>query len=107
LSNQAPAPLIPGFDAFVLSRFSPVSWALPATQRFKASEPQAKQVIYEIALMQSEILKKTGDAYARILEGELTEIGLAPEDRTIYVAQLRGGGKEWKEWLVNFFQRAG
>ncbi len=55
IATQSP---LPGFDSYVLERFSPLAWSIPASPGFNAKDAQAKQVLHEAANLQVEIIKK-------------------------------------------------
>jgi exportin-T len=99
------SPSIPGFDTFIISRFSPLSWAIPSSPGFKAKDPNARQLIYEIASMQQEILKKTGQTYLLALSQELQSMGVGELDVAAYVTKLRGDTKGFREFLSTFLTR--
>jgi exportin-T len=99
-------PTLPGFDNFAISRFSPLTWAVPAAQGFNAKDPQARQVLAEAASLQMEILRKTGNAYVDALRTELGAMGVGNGDVEGYVATLvRGGEKEFKSFFMTFVGR--
>jgi exportin-T len=100
------SPSIPGFDTFIISRFSPLSWAIPSSPGFKAKDPNARQLIYEIASMQQEILKKTGQTYVLALSQELQSMGVGELDVAAYATKLRGDTKGFREFLTTFLTRA-
>ena len=104
-ASARPQPALPGFDSFAVSRFSPLSWAIPASPGFRVRDPAARNVIYEIATMQQEILRKTGNAYVEALRMELRGMGAAEGDIDAYVSKLGGDPKQFKEFLVTFLGR--
>jgi exportin-T len=104
-TDVAGSPMIPGFDTFIISRFSPLSWAIPSTPGFKAKDPNARQLIYEIAGMQQEILKKTGQAYLAALSLELQSMGAGEQDIEGYMLKLRGENKGFRDFLSTFLGR--
>jgi exportin-T len=104
-TNIPPQPVLPGFDQFVITRFSPLSWSIPVTPGFKIHDPVSRQLVADIAQMQQEILKKTGTVYLVALEQELRAMGAGDGDVAIYVEKLRGNGKGFKDFLVNFLGR--
>jgi exportin-T len=57
-ATQAP---LPGFENYVVERFSPLAWSVPASSGFNSKDAQAKQVLYETANLQTEIIKKVGE----------------------------------------------
>jgi exportin-T len=104
-TNLSPVPVIPGFDAFIISRFSPLSWVIPSSQTFKARDPSGRTLLAEIALMQQEILRKTGQSYVDALNYELQNMGVSDEDRQMYSMKLRGDAKGFKDFLIAFLGR--
>ena len=103
--NIPAQPVLPGFDQFAISRFSPLSWAIPATPGFKVQDPISRQLVQDIAQLQQEILKKTGSAYLMALEQELRTMGAGDQDAALYLQKLRGDGKTFKDFLVSFLGR--
>jgi exportin-T len=105
----AASPTLPGFDDFMRSRFSPLSWALPSSGSFNAKDPQARQVLGEIAQLQQNILAKTGDAYlAWLREVELKNMGADPEVIEAYLGALVGMDvKGFRGFLGGFVGRGG
>jgi exportin-T len=105
--GPASAPAIPGFDAFAISRLSPLSWAIPAADSFRAGDPGGRQLVHEIAGLQQEIYRKTGEVYVEALRRELGGMGLGLADVEVYVQKLRGDPKGFREFLAKFLGRAG
>ena len=104
-ASARPQPALPGFDSFAISRFSPLSWAIPASPGFRVRDPSARNVIYEIAALQQEILKKTGNMYVEALRMELRGMGAAEGNIATYVSKLKGDSKQFREFLVTFLGR--
>jgi exportin-T len=104
-TNEPPQPILPGFDRFVISRFSPLSWAIPATPGFKVQDPVSRQLVTDIAGLQQEIFKKTGPLYLPALEQELLSMGAGDQDVALYVEKLRGDAKGFKDFLAGFLGR--
>jgi exportin-T len=68
---------LPGFGGFMITRFSPLCWALPTTPSFNSKDAQAKQVLAEAGGLQRTIYSKTGMEYAEYLRGqELPGMGM-------------------------------
>lgn len=68
---------LPGFGGFMISRFSPLCWALPANPSFNSKDAQAKQVLAEAGGLQRTIFSKTGMEYADYLRNqELPGMGM-------------------------------
>lgn len=98
---------IPGFENYVMERFSPLVWSVPASQGFNSKDAQAKQVLYETANLQSEIVKKVGEPYVERLKTELTGMGVGEDMANRYLGTLAGafeGVKKEKEWRSFFAQ---
>lgn len=71
------APALPGFSHFMMTRFSPLCWALPTTQSFNPKDAQAKQVLSEAAGLQRTIYSKAGSEYIEWLrDRELPGLGM-------------------------------
>lgn len=67
----SPAPLIPGFDGFVIERFHPVCWEVLQDPTFKPSDAQTRQVMNEIVQLEQTIYLKTGDVFISHLQSTL------------------------------------
>lgn len=104
-ANIPAQPVLPRFDQFVINRFSPLSWAIPATPGFKVQDPISRQLVTDIAQLQQEILKKTGSQYLVALEQELRTMGAGDQDAALYLEELRGDAKGFKDFLVSFLGR--
>lgn len=63
----APQPTLPGFDRFMIERFSPLCWELPSSRNFDLKDAQAKYALGEAALMKKAIYTKTGQQYLDFL----------------------------------------
>ncbi|KIW00163.1 uncharacterized protein PV09_08338 [Verruconis gallopava] len=100
-----PQPVLPGFDQFIITRFSPLSWSIPATPGFKVQDPVSRQLVAEIAQLQQEILKKTGALYLASIEQELRGMGAADADVNLYLEKLRADPKSFKDFLIGFLGR--
>jgi exportin-T len=105
VAELVPAPVIPGFDVFAVTRFAPLSWAIPATPGFKCSDAYGRMLVQEIAGLQQEILKKCGRMYVERLRVELAAMGAGQTDVSIYVGKLSGDRKGFQEFLVGFLGR--
>ncbi|KAF2643417.1 Exportin-T [Massarina eburnea CBS 473.64] len=98
---------VPGFDNYVVERFSPLIWTIPAAPGFNSKDAQAKQVLYETASLQAEIVKKIGEPYVERLKIDLSGMGVSDDVVNQYLQTLAGafeGDKKEKEWR-NFFAR--
>ncbi|KAJ4286129.1 pre-tRNA nuclear export protein [Kalmusia sp. IMI 367209] len=104
VTSQTP---IPGFENYVIERFSPLVWSIPASPGFNSKDAQAKQVLYEAANLQSEIVKKVGEPYVERLKTDLTGMGVNEDMVDRYLQTLGGafeGVKKEKEWRTFFAQ---
>jgi|TARA_R110002003_G_scaffold1184_11_gene22674 exportin-T len=102
VATQAP---LEGFDNYVVDRFSPLAWSVPASPGFNPKDAQARQVLYEAANLQTEIVKKVGEPYVERLKGDLSSNGVGGDGVDQYLRTLAGaleGSKKEKEWR-NFF----
>ncbi|KAL4787851.1 Exportin-T [Aspergillus varians] len=91
VSNGAPATQValPGFGQFMITRFSPLCWALPATPSFNSKDAQAKQVLSEAGGLQRVIYGKTGMEYIEYLrDRELPGMGMGVDLVEEYVGTL-------------------
>lgn len=71
---------LPGFGQFMITRMSPLCWALPATPSFNSKDAQAKQVLAEAGGLQRTIYGKTGMEYIEYLrDRELPSMGMGAE----------------------------
>lgn len=77
ITNITPQPTLPGFDRFMMTRFSPLCWALPTSLDFPSKDAQAKLVLGEAAGLQKAIYLKTGQEYVTWLRNvELRDMGM-------------------------------
>ncbi|KAI0598586.1 tRNA exportin [Biscogniauxia sp. FL1348] len=66
------APVIPGFDQFLIDRFHSVCWEVMRDPRFRPSiDAQTKQVLTEIAGLEQAIYLKTGEKFIQHLQTTL------------------------------------
>jgi exportin-T len=103
--TTSPSPLVPGFDTFAITRFSPLSWAIPATQGFRVHDPASRSLVFEMANLQQEILKKTGNIYLEALSTELKSMGVVDGEVKAYLEKLQGDRRHFQEWLTGFLGR--
>jgi Exportin-T len=88
--NTAPQPELPGFDRYMMERFSPLSWALPSSNGFNPKDAQARQVLLEVATLKKAIYLKTGRAYINWLSGgELRNTGMDEAAISRFIQALR------------------
>ena len=89
--TPTPQPTLPGLDRFMITRFSPLCWALPANPSFNAKDAQARQVLGEAANLQKTIYSKTGQEYLSWLkESELRNMGMNDAMISEYLSKLTG-----------------
>lgn len=70
-------PTLPGFDQFMMTRFSPLSWAIPSNPNFDSKDAQGRQVLGEAAGLQKAIYAKMGQEYlAWLRDIELRGMGM-------------------------------
>lgn len=105
---DATAPKIPGFDQYIMSRFSPLTWAIMTNPGFTPKDAQADRVLGEVAVLQQTILAKCGQAYVSWLrERELPGLGAQGGIVDEYLNALSSmGAKAFKQFLVNFLTQA-
>ena len=105
---QAPAPTVPGFDTFIIQRFSPLSWSILSSPTFNFKNAQARNVLGEAATLQWTILRKTGAQYeAYLRDTEMRNMGLQDAIMDEYIRHLQAKEvKEFKKFFVNFVQQA-
>lgn len=103
---------LPGFDNYVLERFSPLVWSIPASPGFNSKDAQAKQVLHETANLQTEIIKKVGEPYVARLRSDLSGMGVSGDVVDQYLRTLAGAfegtkkEKEWRSFFAQFVERA-
>jgi exportin-T len=108
VTTQAP---LPGFENYVLERFSPLAWSVPAAPGFNSKDAQTRQVLIEVASLQTEIVKKVGEPYVERLRSDLSGNGVSPDGVDQYLRTLAGAlegskkEKEWKSFFVQFIDR--
>lgn len=68
VANGAAPQKLDGFDGFMLTRLSPLCWALPANSNFDAKDAQGRIVLFEAASLQKAIYAKLGDEYKTYLQ---------------------------------------
>ena len=85
--DTAQAPL-PGFENYVVERFSPLVWSIPSAANFNAYDAQAVVVLYEIANLQREIIKKIGESYVERIKNDLSNAGAKEDVQNEYLRLL-------------------
>ena len=107
--NMASQAALPGFDQFMITRFSPLCWALPTSSTFNAKDAQARQTLSEAAAMQKTIYQKTGDTYLSYLkENELRNMGMDDSMISDYLNKLATLDlRNWKVYWSKFVSQGG
>lgn len=101
LSNGLSSAALEGFDRFMMSRFSPLCWAIPSNANFDSKDPQGRQILGEAATLQKVIYAKTGQEYLMWLKNvELSGMGMDPGTIDEYLMALRD--KDLKEFQRYF-----
>ncbi|KAL2014578.1 hypothetical protein VTN00DRAFT_2103 [Thermoascus crustaceus] len=100
-------PALPGFSQFMITRFSPLCWALPTTPTFNPKDAQARQVLAEAGGLQRTIYAKTGAEYAEYLRTrELPGMGMGADLIEEYLNALgRLDMKGFRQFFQSFIQR--
>ncbi|KAL3481789.1 Exportin-T [Aspergillus californicus] len=108
-SNGTPGTQValPGFGQFMITRFSPLCWALPATPSFNSKDAMAKQVLSEAGGLQRIIYGKTGMDYIEYLrDRELPGMGMGGDLVEEYVGTLtRLDLRGFRQFFPTFIQR--
>jgi exportin-T len=101
---------LPGFDNYVVDRFSPLVWSVPGSPGFNSKDAQAKQVLQELASLQAEIVKKVGEPYVERLRSELVGWNAGEDVVNQYLRTLAGAfenvkkEKEWRNFFAQFVE---
>jgi exportin-T len=109
LTSQPAA--LPGFANFMITRFSPLCWALPMNPSFNSKDAQAKLVLGEAAALQKVIYLKTGPTYVKWLrENELPGLGMGADLVDEFVGSLerldaKGFRQFFQVCLKSFYHR--
>ncbi|KAI9823936.1 MAG: pre-tRNA nuclear export protein [Thelocarpon impressellum] len=105
----ASTPGLPGFSNFMITRFSPVCWALPTNPAFNAKDAQARGVLGEVAALQRTIYAKTGEEFLVYLsEVWFPGMQLGKEAGDEYVRALeQRDAKGFRQFFLAFVQRSG
>lgn len=107
-ATQAP---LPGFENYVVEKFSPLTWSVPASPGFNAKDIQARMVLKETASLQHEIVKKVGESYIERLKSDLGGMGIGEEGQDQYLRTLAASfegpkqEKEWRNFYAQFVER--
>lgn len=105
-SNQA---ALPGFDQFMMTRFSPLCWTLPTSPTFNAKDAQARQTLSEAAALQKTIYQKSGDTYLSYLkDSELRNMGMDEAMIDNYLGKLATLDlRNWKVYWSKLVSQGG
>lgn len=88
----------------MISRFSPLCWALPMTPSFNSKDAQAKQVLAEAGCLQRTIYLKTGMEYVEYLRNqELPGMGMGAELIEEFLKALTAVGQLDMKGFRQFF----
>jgi len=106
-NTAAPAPILPGFDRFMITRFSSITWSLMTSPNFEPKDAQANRVIGEIAVLQQAILAKTGREYLNWLKDvELRNLGIPDPAIDEYLRSLTStDAKSFKQSILRFLSQ--
>ncbi|KAG8526816.1 uncharacterized protein KY384_008245 [Bacidia gigantensis] len=78
-----------GFDQFMMTRFSPLCWAIPSNSYFDSKDAQGRQVLTEAAALQKAIYSKCGQDYSTYLRNiELSGMGMNNQSIEEYLNAL-------------------
>ena len=105
----SPQPSLPGFDSFMMSRFSPLCWAVPMNRAFNPKDAQARQVLAEAAVLQKTIYGKTGQEYILWLQDYLLRnMNMNTEMTNEYLSNLvKLDQRSFKTYFRNFTTKSG
>ena len=104
-ADAAPAPVLPGFDGFVLAQFAPLLWSLLSAPGFNAGDAQMRSVLQEAGTLQWTILRKVGATYRDQLQGELRNLG-AGDVIPAYMQSIAGEVLGFRKFFASFVQQA-
>lgn len=107
VQNGSPQPTLPGFDRFMMERFSPLCWSLPSQPNFDCKDAQGRQAMGEAAGLQKAIHTKTGEEYLSFLRNtELSGMGMDAATVDEYVRVLSNSdAKAFKQYFQSLVQR--
>jgi exportin-T len=87
--TTSPQPAMAGFDQFMMSRFSPLCWAMPSNPNFNSKDGQARLVLSEVGALQKTIYLKLGEQYLTWLrDNELRGMGMTDTMISEYLQKL-------------------
>lgn len=101
-------PSLPGFDRFMMERFSPLCWTLPSQPNFDPKDAYGRQAMGEAAGLQKAIYSKTGDEYLSYLRNtELSGTGMDAGTVDEYLRALTSAdAKAFKQYFQSLVQRS-
>jgi exportin-T len=102
-------PAMAGFDQYMISRFSPLSWAMASNSNFNRLDAQARQVLQEAAGLQKALYQKNGEAYLTWLrDNELRSMGMSDSMISEYLGTLSTQEpRAFKAFFAKFIAQAG
>ncbi|KAL8943606.1 MAG: hypothetical protein Q9216_000971 [Gyalolechia sp. 2 TL-2023] len=108
IQTGSPQPTLPGFDRFMMERFSPLCWALPSQPNFDPKDAYGRQAMGEAAGLQKAIYTKTGEEYLSYLRNtELNGMGMDAGTVDEYLRALSNtDGKAFKQYFQSLVQRS-
>jgi exportin-T len=108
-ATSTPQPSLPGLDGFMMSRFSPLCWAIPMSPAFNPKDAQARQVLAEAAVLQKTIYTKTGQEYLTWQrDNELSKMGMNNDMINEYLRNLVDlDQRAFKAFFQNFITKGG
>lgn len=108
-TGAAAQPAMTGFDQYMISRFSPLSWAMASNSSFNRTDAQARQVLQEAAGLQKALYQKNGQAYLTWLrDNELRSMGMSDNMINEYLGTLSTQDtKAFKTFFAKFIASAG
>lgn len=108
IQTGSPQPTLPGFDRFVMERFSPLCWTLPSQPNFDPKDAYGRQAMGEAAGLQKAIYTKTGEEYLSYLRNtELSGMGMDAGTVDEYLKALSNtDGKAFKQYFQSLVQRS-
>lgn len=108
-TGAAAQPTMAGIDQYMISRFSPLSWAMASNTNFNRTDAQARQVLQEAAGLQKALYQKNGQTYLTWLrDNELRSMGMSDGMITEYLGTLTSQEtKAFKTFFAKFIAQAG
>jgi exportin-T len=101
-TSTAPAPLLPGFDGYMLSTFAPLPWALLRAPGFSPGDAQMRFVVQEAAALQWTLWRKVGGRYRTQVQEELRSLGVGEEGVRGFVESVVGEEKGFRKFFGGF-----